>query len=375
MNYLKFYESRFKETELIFDSLPIAIFAINQLFRIIRLNETALNFLNEKEYKNVLDELCYKKIYGRNEICPFCPLINEWNEVEFGEKKFHRIEKRIQIKENHQERTYRLNFIMVASGSLRIIEIIEDISKEIEKQEEIIRIENLAALGTLISGIAHELNNPLTGISLNLQNIISNINQYVFQNEEKKQDLLFRLRLIQKDLLKASHIVSDILSLSRPGLKDKHKLDLQKIILKAKENTIRLYPVLSKKIQWYIEEPTNPIFILGNADKLERMFFNLFRNSIQAYDYKEGIIGVRFKIKTDKVLIIVFDEAGGIPEEILKKIFLPFATTKHTTKGTGLGLTISFNIIREHDGKMKVRSFNGKTIFFILLPFLKSDET
>lgn len=375
MNYLKFYESRFKETELIFDSLPIAVFAINQLFRVIRLNETALNFLKEKEYKAVLDELCYKKIYKRNEICPFCPLINEWNDLEFGEKKFHRIEKMIQIKEDHQERTYKLNFIMVASGSLRIIEIIEDITKEIEKQEEIIRIENLAALGTLISGIAHELNNPLTGISLNLQNIISNINQYIFQNEEKKQDLLFRLRLIQKDLLKASHIVSDILSLSRPGIKDKHKLDLQKVILRAKENTIRLYPILSKKILWDIEELPSPIFISGNADKLERMFFNLFRNSIQAYDYKEGIIGIRYKMSKNKIMIIIFDDAGGIPQEILKKIFIPFATTKHTTKGTGLGLTISFNIIREHEGKMKVRTFNGKTVFFIMLPYIQSNES
>ncbi len=375
MNYLKFYESRFKETELIFDSLPIAVFAINQLFRVIRLNETALNFLKEKEYKAVLDELCYKKIYKRNEICPFCPLINEWNELEFREKKFHRIEKMIQIKEELQEKTYKLNFILVASGSLRIIEIIEDITKEIEKQEEIIRIENLAALGTLISGIAHELNNPLTGISLNLQNIISNINQYILQNEEKKQDLLFRLRLIQKDLLKASHIVSDILSLSRPGIKEKHKLDLQKVILRAKENTIRLYPILAKKIRWDIEELPSPIFISGNADKLERMFFNLFRNSIQAYDYKEGIIGIRYKISKNKILIVIFDEAGGIPQEILKKIFIPFATTKHTTKGTGLGLTISFNIIREHDGKMKVRTFNGKTVFFIMFPFIKSNET
>lgn len=366
MDYLRLYESRFKETELIFDSLPIAIFAINQIYRIIRLNETALNFLNEKEYKNVLDELCYKKIHNRDNICPFCPLINEWDKVEFKDKKYHRIEKIINIKENNIEKTYKLTFILLATGSLRIIEIIEDITKEIEKQEEIIRIENLAALGTLISGIAHELNNPLTGISLNLQNLISNIGRYNIEEEEKQQ-LQYRLKLIQKDLLKASHIVSDILNLSKPGLKEKHRLELQKIIHKAKENTLRLYPVLSKKIRWDIEE-TQPIYILGNANKLERMFFNLFRNSIQAYDYKEGIIGIRFKIQNNKILIIIYDEAGGIPEEILKKIFIPFATTKLTSKGTGLGLTICYNIVKEHEGKIKVRSIAGKTIFFILLP-------
>jgi Signal transduction histidine kinase len=362
MDYLRFYESRFKETELIFDSLPIAVFAINQIFRIIRLNETALTFCNEKEYKNVIDELCYKKIHERNEICPFCPLLNEWKQMEFKEKKYHRIEKII----NSKEKTYKLSFILTSYGSLRLIEIIEDITKEIEKQEEMIRIENLATLGTLISGIAHELNNPLTGISLNLQNLISNISNYQI-NEEEKQQLLYRLKLIQKDLIRASHIVSDILSLSKPGLKEKHRLDLQKIIQKAKENTIRLYPVLAKKIQWDIQE-TDPIYIMGNANKQERLFFNLFRNSLQAYDYKEGIIGVRIKTQNKKVLVIVYDEAGGIPKEILKKVFIPFATTKHTSKGTGLGLTISYNIVKEHEGKIKVRTIDNKTFFFILLP-------
>ncbi len=373
MDYLKVYESRFKETEFIFDSLPIAIFAINQIYRIIRLNETALKFLKENNYKSVLDELCYKKIHNRKEICPFCPLSNEWNTLNFKDKQYYSIEKVINVKENHLEKTFKLTFIMVASGSLRMIEIIEDITKEIEKQEEIIRIENLASLGTLISGIAHELNNPLTGISLNLQNIISNFENYEFQNEEQKQDLLYRLRLIQKDLKRATHIVSDILSLSRPDLKEKHKLDLLKVIYKAIEDTKRLYPVLSKKIEWQVKED-KPIYIYGNANKLERMFFNLFKNSIQAYDYREGIIGVEFKLYPRKVLIIIFDQAGGIPEEILKKIFIPFATTKPTTKGTGLGLTICYNIIKEHDGKIKVRSINGKTIFFILIPRAQNES-
>jgi C4-dicarboxylate-specific signal transduction histidine kinase len=98
------------------------------------------------------------------------------------------------------------------------------------------------------------------------------------------------------------------------------------------------------------------------------LFFNLFRNSLQAYDYKEGIIGVRIKTQNKKVLVIVYDQAGGIPKEILKKVFIPFATTKHTSKGTGLGLTISYNIVKEHDGKIKVRTIDNKTFFFILLP-------
>lgn len=366
MDYLRAYESKFKETEIIFDSLPVAVFAINQIFRILRLNQTALKFLKAKEYRNVINEPCYKEIHKRAEICPFCPLSHEWNEIKETDWSYKEIEKIITRKEEN-EKTYRILFILVRYGSLRMIEIIEDITKEIERQEEMIRIENLASIGTMISGIAHELNNPLTGISLNLQNLISNLPHYIPHDKEKQQEMLYRLKLIQKDLLKASAIVSDILSLSRPGLKQKHPVDLIKVILKARDNVIRLYPVLVNKILWELPEGDG-IYVAGNADKLERMFFNLFRNSIQAYDYREGVIKVKCRVIDTSVRIIVYDEAGGIPQDILKKVFVPFAAARHTSKGTGLGLTICYNIVKEHQGTIRVRSNRGRTIFFITLP-------
>ncbi|MFN3605178.1 MAG: hypothetical protein ACK4UJ_10750 [Leptonema sp. (in: bacteria)] len=86
MEYQKFYELKLKELELLLDVLPISIFAINQLFRIVRLNETALKFINSSTYKESLDELCYKKIHFRNDICPFCPLKEEWNQIDFKKK-------------------------------------------------------------------------------------------------------------------------------------------------------------------------------------------------------------------------------------------------------------------------------------------------
>lgn len=369
MEYQKYYEYKYKEIEQLLDVLPISIFAINQLFRIIRLNETALKLINSQNYKENIDELCYKKIHFRSDICPFCPLKEEWKQIDFTNKKFQKIERIINKKDQNSEKIYKIVFILFPTGTIRIIEIIEDITKEIEKQEEIIRIENLATLGTMISGIAHEINNPLTGISLNLQNLIYNITSFTEISEEKKKEILNRLKLIQKDLIKASYVVSDILSLSRPGIKEKHKLELQKIILKAKENILRIYPLLSNKIQWIIQD-AKPIYLYGNPDKLERMFFNLFKNSIQAYDYKEGIINIRFKFSKNNVMLILYDEAGGIPKEIIKKIFVPFASTKYNTKGSGLGLSICYNIVREHQGKIKVKSFDGKTVFFILLPIV-----
>ncbi len=366
MDYLRIYENRFKEVETIFDALPISIFAVNQIFRIVRLNYTALDYLKENHFKNVIDELCYKKIHQRNEICPYCPLTNEWNEIKFEGKKFITLEKIINIKSNQ---TLKIVFILLSGGNIRMIEIIEDITKQIEKQEEIIRIENLASIGTMISGIAHELNNPLTGISLNLQILLAKFQNIDESLDKNREDITKRFKLIQKDLQKASNIVSDILSLVRPGLKEKYKLELQKIVLRAKENAIRLYPMLSKKIKWEIEE-TKPIYILGSANKLERLFFNLFKNSLQAYDYKEGVIGVFYKVKDKKVMVLIYDEAGGIPKNILKKIFVPFSSVNFNSRGTGLGLSISYNIIREHEGKVKVKTYKNKTIFFIRFPIV-----
>jgi signal transduction histidine kinase len=358
-------ERRLAETEAIFDAQPIASFGIDQFFRIMRLNHRALRYTGHDSYKSVIQQSCHRMIQNRSDVCPFCPLDNEWKTV-FAEndepdRPYRIIEKVIHKRINNTEKSFKITFILIRTNSIRIVEMIEDITEEREKQEEMLRIENLATMGTMISGIAHELNNPLTGISLTLQNLLANLSTM------DSAEVTRRLKFIQKDLSKAARIVQDILSLARPGIREKHQVNLVRIIEKARDNTIRLYPVLSRKIRWEI--PASDDYIMqADPDKLERLFFNLFRNAIQAYDYKEGLIAVHLKHFRNSVYITVIDDAGGIPPEILQKIFVPFYSGSRSGRGTGLGLPICLNIVREHGGRLKIKSKKGRTFFFISMP-------
>lgn len=364
-------EQRLAETEAILDAQPIASFGIDQFFRIMRLNHRALRYTGHDSYKSVIQQSCHRMIQNRVDICPFCPLENEWkklfSENDESDRPYRIIEKIIQKRVGKGEKSFKITFILIRTNSIRIVEMIEDITEERERQEEMLRIENLATMGTMISGIAHELNNPLTGISLTLQNLQANISTM------DSSEVIKRLQFIYKDLSKASRIVQDILSLARPGIKEKHQINLVRIIEKARDNTARLYPVLSRKIRWEI--PASDDFILpADPDKLERLFFNLFRNAIQAYDYKEGLISVHLKHFRNSIYITIADDAGGIPPEIFQRIFVPFHSGSRTGRGTGLGLPICLNIVKEHGGRLKIRSSRGRTFFFISLPSGKQER-
>lgn len=359
-------EQRLQETESILDAQLIATFGIDQFYRIVRLNRQALRFTGKDTYRRVIQQSCHRMIQERAGICPFCPLDNEWKTAFSGpppleDQPYSVIHKVIQKQTEGVERSYKLTFILMRASTIRLVEMIEDITEEREKQEEMIRIENLATMGTMISGIAHELNNPLTGISLTLQNLLANISTM------DSAEVIKRLQFIQKDLSRSSRIVQDILSLARPGLREKHQVNLLRVIEKARENAMRLYPVLARRILWDLQA-SEDCLIQADADKIERLFFNLFRNALQAYDYRAGTIRVDLKKTRQSVHVLVADEAGGIQPDVLKRIFVPFHAGSRTGRGTGLGLPICLSIVREHNGRLKIRSTEGRTIFFISLP-------
>lgn len=356
-------QARLLETEAILDAQPVASYAIDSAYRIVRLSKTALKLSQSQDFVEAIGEPCYKLIHKRSNVCPFCPFQHEWADVA------HRntLEKVIHRHSSSGEQTFRLTFIYTETGRVRFVEILEDITRQKEQQEETLRDENLKSLGTMISGITHELNNPLTGMGLTLQSLEANLSTL------NEKDVLKRLQMIKKDLRRAAQITSDILSFSRPSTLVRTRANLNSIIQKAKETVKRLYPVLSRKIEWQIEIDDELNFYF-NPEKIERLLINLFRNSIQAYDYSDGVLRIEVRKAIRFVHIIVEDHAGGIPKETIRKIFRPFYTRTADGKGTGLGLTICHGIVREHDGKMRVRTAGRTTRFYISLPYRRTDE-
>ncbi|EMY23085.1 GHKL domain protein [Leptospira interrogans serovar Australis str. 200703203] len=179
--------------------------------------------------------------------------------------------------------------------------------------------------------------------------------------------------MMKEDLTRAAMIVTDIISFAKPDRLVTTSADIYETIQKARENVIWVYPVLSKNISWEILCEPRTTFQF-NPVKLERLFINLFKNSLQAFDYGEGKIRVEVRKTRNMVHIIVEDNAGGIPDNLIDKIFSPFFTKNKTGIGTGLGLSICHSIVREHKGELSVKSFEKKTRFRVSLPFTQYQE-
>lgn len=358
-----------EESRAIIDSITLPLFAIDRQFRLVTYNRTGEAHIRRKQAErprtanpaatdNTPGGFCYSQLYGRDSVCPYCPAFNDAERVFLHDRP---VEKMIQLRDARgDEINYRLTFSRADNQRIMMLETLEDVTVQNQKQEEALRKENLAALGIMISGIAHELNNPLTGMGLNLQNLQANLESMT------ADEIRGRLGILKKDLHQASRIVSDILSFSRPGQLRLTKADILQTIEKAAATTQRLYPVLSRQTEFRIEGE-NIIFTF-DPEKIERLFINLFRNSIQAFDYAKGYIRATVRLTRRSAHIIIEDNAGGISAENLKNIFKPFFTSGRDSRGSGLGLTICHSIVREHDGRIHVRSQNGHTRFYISLP-------
>ncbi len=339
----------------LFEEAPLPLYAVDAQFLLRHANRAGRERL--LHHGGPGDPRCYFAIYGRSQVCPYCPALQPAEREALQQRTLERI---ISWRnERRDEKALRLLFAHWSAGE-GLIESVEDITAQQQSQEETLRKENLAALGIMISGIAHELNNPLTGMGLNLQNLEANLNSMA------ADDIRKRIAILRKDMQQASRIVSDILSFSRPGNLRLAMADIREAVEQAQAKTKRLYPVLSRQTEWFIEGESHAF--LFDPEKIERLLINLYRNSIQALDYAPGYVRTTIRRKRRSVQLIIQDNAGGIPPDQLKHIFKPFYSNAADGRGSGLGLSICHSIVREHDGRIHARSQGGETRFYLALP-------
>lgn len=358
-----------EELQAILDGITEPLLLIDSDYRIKRVNRATLDFCDESDYREILGKKCFVALYGRGEVCPYCPMkdssgeeqLQSFNEV--FESGTGEVTREIFQTARGPKETLLLSFFpMEKNGTVyAIVETIKNITRQKEKEEESLRMRNLASLGIFISGVAHELNNPLTGMSLTLQNLLNGL------SFAKPESIQRRLEMIKEDLSRAAMIVSDIISFAKPDKLVTTKADIRETILKAKESITWVYPILSKNVEWEIncEEEVSFQF---NPVKMERLFMNFFKNSLQAFDYRPGKIKVDVRKTKRRVHIFVEDNAGGIPDSAMDKIFSPFYTKNKSGMGTGLGLSICHSIVKEHQGEISVRSYDIRTRFRVSLP-------
>lgn len=354
------------ELQSIIDSLNEPIILINEDFNIIRINKITLTFSGKSKFKEVVNRKCYSILYDRDDCCPYCPIVKR---NKGGEKLFipeKELVTEILVKKFDKNLNLILSFFPLVTHDEHIafVEKIHDVTLVKEKDEENLRMRNLASIGILVSGIAHELNNPMTGIGLTLQSLESNLSSF----DSKK--IYDKFSMMKNDLHKASGIISDILSFSKLGKLNTSLANLRDIIIRAKNNTERIYPDMCKNIEWRMSKNTEYILKL-DASKIERLFENLFLNSLQAIDYKSGFIEIKIHKKSTKIIVSLIDSGDGISKEIKDKIFDPFYTKSKSGKGTGLGLSICHSIMKEHEGSIVINPHNSMTEFLISFPSLK----
>lgn len=237
--------------------------------------------------------------------------------------------------------------------------VIRDITAEREMELRVIQSEKLAALGQIIAGVAHELNNPLSAIN--------GFSELLLKNAPD-DDVRGMADKINRSAMRAGSIVQDLLVFSRAPKLEKTKVNIRGMF--AETLDIVSEALHATKINVSVDV-SDDIVISLDKPQMERVLLNLITNAIHAI--KDSGKGDRIILKgykeNNQVIIEVSDNGTGIPMDVAPRIFEPFFTTKGFGKGTGLGLSICYNIVKAHGGDISVKSKEGEgTTFLIELP-------
>jgi len=264
-----------------------------------------------------------------------------------------------QLAESFNTMTKRLATVL---GELRdwartLEQKVEERSREIcAMQVQLMQSEKLASLGKLAAGVAHEINNPMTGILTNASLLLEDLPP----DDPRREDL----QTIVNETIRCRRIVKGLLDFARQSTPEKKKLSVNKIL----RNSLQLLRNQASFRNIEIVENLDPYLpdISADPNQLQQVFVNILINASEAMG-GSGRIEIttrRADRSGEKIEILISDTGPGIPPEVMSKLFDPFYTTKNT--GTGLGLAVSYGIIQSHGGTIEVRSEPGQGATFII---------
>jgi two-component system, NtrC family, sensor kinase len=341
--------------EAIFNGIASPVAMTDVDYTIIEVNNAATVFFG-KIRENLIGKKCYRVFFNRSRPCPYCKSLDCIHGGGMTESE---------AEVNNEIYSFQFNNVRVPQNQkLVFIEIIKDITEQKRLQDDLVRTEKMAGIGTLAAGIAHELNNPLAGIAGTAEIILSEVLDDSPIKEYAEDILSYSMN--------AADVIKELSVYTRKEEKQLQEVDMVRIL----EFSLRLATrgIDSHEINVSRNYHALP-HIKANESELQQLFLNLIVNAIQAMEGKGDLI-LSCNEENGSVNVIVEDTGCGIPSEHLNQIFTPFFTTKPPGTGTGLGLSNCYSLVEKMSGRLRVRSTVGVgSAFSVIFPITEAGKT
>lgn len=347
------------EWEKTFDAIKDPVSLVNDRYEIARANR-AYGDVSQVKLQDLIGKKCYEVFQKREAVCEGCRL----------KEALSQDQPRIfELKSLAQQTFYTTASFPIRTQPAQAVMYYRDHGEEMRLRDQLIQTEKMAEIGILSGSVAHEINNPLGGIIAYTQILKSEV--------DEKSALHADFREIETAALRAKNIVESLLNFSRASRRE-DRADVNLALVLEKAISLVAIKIRHRNIQIeknYSEVP--PIY--GDFIQLVQVFLNILNNSVEAFEERkieDGRIGIDLRLKEaeNELAVRIRDNGGGIEPVELNKIFNPFFTTKDKQSHAGLGLSVSFRIIKEHGGGIKVENLNGEgAVFKVTLPIKNQD--
>jgi signal transduction histidine kinase len=227
-----------------------------------------------------------------------------------------------------------------------VVILVEDVTEQRVLEAQLIQNDKMASIGQLVSGVAHELNNPLTSIAGLTELLLERDPQLGMPREH--------LRVIHDQAERAGRIVRNLLTFARKGVPEKRPVDLNDVA--ARTALLIMYELQLHGIELESVTGPNPVLVLGDRHELQQVLLNLVTNAVQAVSTLDRARGRNIRLEITRqdgdAVLRVRDNGPGVPPHLVPHLFTPFFTTKSPGQGTGLGLSLSYGLVKAHGGEL-----------------------
>jgi two-component system NtrC family sensor kinase len=348
-----------EQWETAFDALSEGIAVVDDEGRVRRSNRALAELLN-MPLQNVVGTPLGEALLGKP---------NALQDLLAATRRGERPAPLVARSERHR-RAVRINAARIpgAATEQSIVVMVEDVTEQQALETQLVQSEKLAAVGQLVSGVAHELNNPLTSIA--------GLSEFLLEQKELGKKDRGHLQVIQEQAERAGRIVRNLLTFARKGAAERVPVDLNDVIRRTLSLTS--YDLKLKDIQVERELSGALPDVFGDRHGLQQVVLNLVTNAAHAVAENPRERPREITVSTwfdGQVHLRVADSGRGIPDEIAQSVFTPFFTTKEPGKGTGLGLSITYSIVESHGGQITLepRGPRGGAAFRVDLPPAPAD--